>query len=198
LNTTALGKLYDRLTPAERLPLIIAASRRGDETERQRLAQAAPRTDLRVPDYYALGLALQESATFHIVDLLNLAAQFWQAWGLWGWFQSLPQRPEEEALKMGLVKSCAYEFTVHDAAWGLFCAEQRMEPEALLDFMPGYERIEMTRNEVRGLAYTHEEATMFLRLHGKPTAVAAMEEDVLKSLRELLKAREAWWNGDSA
>ena len=33
MNTNGLAKLYDRLTPKERLPLILAASARGDEAE---------------------------------------------------------------------------------------------------------------------------------------------------------------------
>ena len=37
MNTNGLARLYDRLTPRERLPLIMAASARGDEMERERL-----------------------------------------------------------------------------------------------------------------------------------------------------------------
>lgn len=42
MNTTKLAKHYESLTPEERLPLIIAACCRGDETERARLANSAP------------------------------------------------------------------------------------------------------------------------------------------------------------
>ena len=36
MNTNGLAKLYGQLTPKERLPLILAASARGDEAERNR------------------------------------------------------------------------------------------------------------------------------------------------------------------
>jgi hypothetical protein len=58
MNTKVLAKLYDRLTPRERLPLILAASARNDEVEGQRLAQSAPRMALRLPDYHGLGEGL--------------------------------------------------------------------------------------------------------------------------------------------
>ena len=41
MNTESLAKLYDRLTPFERVPLIAAAVSRGDEVERDRLVRSA-------------------------------------------------------------------------------------------------------------------------------------------------------------
>jgi hypothetical protein len=166
VNTNNLAKLYDRLKPAERLPLLIAATRRGDEAEQQRLMQAAPRTAYRVPDHLALTLALEEAATLHLVALLDRAANFWQAWGLWGWCQHSSRRklPEEQARMLGFARLHAYHFTTHVEAWQRFCAEQQIEPEALLDFMPGYDSIQRTQEHVRDLAYTYEEATIFLTL----------------------------------
>jgi hypothetical protein len=43
MNTKGLARHYAILTPWERLPLILAASARGDEQERSRLATSAPR-----------------------------------------------------------------------------------------------------------------------------------------------------------
>lgn len=42
MNTNTLVRHYDRLTPWERVALVMAAVARGDETERQRLADTAP------------------------------------------------------------------------------------------------------------------------------------------------------------
>jgi hypothetical protein len=77
MNTDDLAKLYDRLPPAERMPLIIGAGRRGDTVESRRLSQTAPRMSLTFPDYFPLSKALQESATWHVEQLLDLAAKFW-------------------------------------------------------------------------------------------------------------------------
>ncbi len=197
MNTDALAKLYDRLKPAERLPLIVAASRRGDEAERQRLMQAAPRTAYQVPDHFPLAMALEEAVTFHLLELLQWTGKFWQAWGLWGWCMhgSRPKEPEKEARMLGLVRMHAYHFTTHVEAWQRFTGELQIEPEALLDFMPGYDTILGTREAVRDLAYTFEEATIFLRLNGKEVEMPPTVEDVLLSLRGLLQARQAFWDG---
>jgi hypothetical protein len=54
VNTNGLAKLYDRLTPHERLPLIVAAAAWGDDQERQRLMGSAPKKLYEVPDYQGL------------------------------------------------------------------------------------------------------------------------------------------------
>ncbi len=54
MNTNSLARHDEILTPRERLPLIMAASARGDEAEAQRLAHSAPLVSLRVPDYFGL------------------------------------------------------------------------------------------------------------------------------------------------
>src|SRR5205807_544212 len=85
VNTGGLDRLYDRLIPCERLPLIIAASIRKDQRERQRLSDSAPTFGFEVPDYFGLAKALGEAVDIHLSTLLDLAATFWQFWGLWGW-----------------------------------------------------------------------------------------------------------------
>jgi hypothetical protein len=199
MNTDALAKLYDRLKPWERLPLIIAASRRGDDAERLQLAQAAPRTGYRLPDHFELGLAWQEAATMHVIELLRVAGDFWQAWGLWGWKQLRKGQNQEldEFRLLGMVRLHGCHFGVQVEGWGRFCAELQIAPGALVDFMPGYDLIERTRAHVRGLAFTAEEAAAFLRLQGRAPESLLTEEEVLRSWRELLQVREAWWGGET-
>jgi hypothetical protein len=48
VNTKGLARLYDRLTPWARLPLLLAALHRGDDAEAQHLAVSAPRIQLRL------------------------------------------------------------------------------------------------------------------------------------------------------
>src|ERR1700682_4117959 len=81
MDTTKLAKYYPTLTPWERLPLLLAASGRGDDTELQRLVATAPRRLLKVTDYYGLIQAFQEVANWHFMGLLQLAALFWERWG---------------------------------------------------------------------------------------------------------------------
>jgi hypothetical protein len=74
MNTNALAKLYDRLTPRERLPLIMAASARGDEQERSRLMASAPRVAYQVPDHFGLAMSFQEVGNHHFMQLLHISA----------------------------------------------------------------------------------------------------------------------------
>src|SRR5262245_58408033 len=79
MNTNGLAKLYDRLSSRERLPLILAASERGDETERERLVRSAPREVFRVPDYFGLGEGLLMQAVFHMTEVLSLSTMYFHA-----------------------------------------------------------------------------------------------------------------------
>jgi hypothetical protein len=59
----------------------MAASARGDERERSRLVVAAPQVSLQVPHYYGLAQAFREVADLHFMELLNLAALYFQGLG---------------------------------------------------------------------------------------------------------------------
>jgi hypothetical protein len=79
MNTDSLAKNYDVLSLAERLPLIHAASARGDSVEQERLKRSAPRVIYTVPDFFGLAEAFDEISTFHLLDLLDTAAAYNQA-----------------------------------------------------------------------------------------------------------------------
>jgi len=197
MNVNGLSKLYDRLKPAERLPLIVAAAVRGDEVERQRLALSAPKALYQVPDHFALGMAMQEVSTIHIVALLDLAANFWLWWGLWGWGEhpSRKKTAEREVRTFGLVQWYAYQFTINDQAWQRLCAEMKIEAAAMLDFMPGANILQRTREHIPDLVPTFEQACIILRLADIEVVMPPTVEEVLDSLRELVKRCEARWDG---
>jgi hypothetical protein len=83
MTTNPVSRLYDRLTPRERLPLLIAAARRGDAVESQRLQMSAPRQQFEIADYYPHADAFEEVAHYHLLTVLDLGMHFWQWWGLW-------------------------------------------------------------------------------------------------------------------
>ena len=176
MNTEGLAKLYDTLTPRERLPLIIGAAARGDEGERQRLMASAPKMSFQVTDYFGLAEALKEAAEFHLLTLLDLAANYWQWWGLW-MAHDLPGRSkasskpdrrrkkdaEAEGCRLAfLVRYFAYRFTVHMDGWRQFCSEMHIDPEVQLNFMIGWDMITRTEQRARDLAFTPEGAALFL------------------------------------
>src|SRR5215472_12253704 len=82
MNTKRLADLYDRLTPRERQALLIAASVRGDTSECERLNATAPSVTWKVAHNFGLAQALWQAADLHLITLLDLAAKFWQGWGL--------------------------------------------------------------------------------------------------------------------
>jgi hypothetical protein len=176
MNTDHLAKLYDALTARERLPLIIAAAARDDEAEQKRLSVSAPKETLQVPEHFRLARALAEVVHYHLLTVLDLAANFWQWWGLW-MAHNLPGQAEAKRAKgkrekaqaqaeafrrCCMVRYLAYRFTVHVDGWKRFCTGMAIEPEVPLDFMIGWDTIVRTEKRARDLAFTPEHAALFL------------------------------------
>ena len=198
MNTNGLAKLYGHLTPRERLPLLVAAAARGDEAERSRLVNSAPATVFKLPDYHALGEALELLSLFHLAQLLDLATRHWHASGVLGQdgWMSEDQDEETEAREGRLVSSVrllAYLFTVHADAWRGLCSELKIDADVLVSDLPGYDTVRLTERAARVLAFTADEATAWLRRDGDDTAQVVTVDAAVASLREFLDDRVAWW-----
>jgi hypothetical protein len=123
MNSNALAKLYDRLTPYERLPLIVAASLRGDEAERDRLANSAPKLLYKVRDYYWLASELRSLMLVHLAQMLDLSSLYWRASGMlesiasvWG------DKGEKRCGKiLDLLRIVAFRYCNEADAWRRFC-----------------------------------------------------------------------------
>jgi hypothetical protein len=179
MNTDSLSALYDQLNPPERVPLVIAAWSRGDTTELTRLHESAPTALFEVSDHRALTKALQEVVFYHLLTLLDLAAHFWQWWGLMlsnglrdqaaaaaaKGRRGKPAPKRAETLRdAGLARYFASRFVAHVEGWKQFCAAQHLDPEAQLTFMIGWDNIKRTESQARELAFSAEEAAWFVRL----------------------------------
>jgi hypothetical protein len=177
MNMRHLTNLYDRLTPLERLPLVIAAGARGDKAEQKRLSGSAPKARFEVPDYYGLAQALRRAADFHLLTLLDLAANFWQWWGLWmlgglpdqgtagvkkGQGAKAKAEKAQAARTGGITRYYASRFVNHVDGWKQFCLELHLDPEVQLNFMPGWDTITRTEEQARELAFSPEQAVGFL------------------------------------
>jgi hypothetical protein len=111
---------------------------------------------------------------------LDVAASYWQWWGLWGWHgqrrQSQTVREQgraagagdasaedaEELRTYGMVRYQAYRFITPIDGGGQFCREGHVEPGALLDCKPGRDRVTRTEARAREQAFQPEDAAMFL------------------------------------
>jgi hypothetical protein len=179
MTTNPVSRLYDRLTPRERLPLLIAAATRGDPVELQRLQTSAPKQKWEMRDYVPHADALNEVANYHMLTVLDLGMHFWQWWGLWltrGLRNQVADGPghgrggQEKAAKElerragCLVRYYAARFVAHVDGWKQFCAELHVDPEAPLDFMIGWDNIVRTESQARELAFTPDDAAWFVRL----------------------------------
>ena len=174
MNTKSLTQLYDQLTPSERLPLIIAAAARGDENERQHLMTSASKLAFQVPDYYPRAKALGEAVHYHMLTLLDLAAKFWQWWGLWMTSglrdgggkerkKGRRRRVDAEILKewraSGVVRYYASRFVAHVDGWKRFCTELHIDPEVQLEIMIGWETITHTDKTTTFTLADHADGT---------------------------------------
>jgi hypothetical protein len=172
VNTKALAKLYDRLTPSERLPLILAARERGDDAEAERLADAAGRITLSMSDHAPYAHAFDELATLVLLELLDDAGAYFDAF-----HHALEARDlfDEEGLDDGdaeeggdetdteadarpaadaaggpsiserqMDAALAFGFVLRVKAdgWKLFCERRNIPPLAPWKCLPGFDRLQ--------------------------------------------------------
>jgi hypothetical protein len=79
MTSKSFSKNYGSLTPEERFRLILAASGRGDELERDRLARAGKRIALSMEDHAPYAHAFDDLAMMTFLELLDYSARFFDA-----------------------------------------------------------------------------------------------------------------------
>jgi hypothetical protein len=124
MNANRLARMYDRLTVWERIPLLIAADARGDDTEYQRLLDTSPPRAWHFSEHLLAEQALHLLAMTYIVEQLDAAASYFFAL-----FQ-LGNDPQPEHWLLP-AESAAYFFTANAAAWRRFCADLDIAPNVL-------------------------------------------------------------------
>ena len=199
MNTKGLTGLYDRLTPLERLPLIMAAMERGDELEADRLSRSAPRIALGLPNYHGLGEGVLLLSLFHMVEQLDLGLVFWRAQSMAAEWETFPVGPEDQERVDRLwdcVHMFGYRLCMEADAWRLVCAEMHADPEALLRDIRGFDSLRDTEKLARALLWTPEEAAAFLRkISVDETEVPTLERSA-QNMRDLIDQRIRFWDGD--
>jgi hypothetical protein len=124
MNANAVAKNYGSLTPEERFRLILAASGRGDEAERDRLANAARRINLSTPDHAPFARAFDELALLTFIELVEDAARYFDAL----------ERADDDLALFG--DSDEAEEDEGDTAAGEEGEEAEEEPDAKADVEP--------------------------------------------------------------
>jgi hypothetical protein len=196
VNPNALAKLYARLRPSERLPLIIAASDRGDQAEADRLSRSVPRIRVGLPDYHGLGEGLLFLSLFHTMEQLDLGLLFWHAQGMATEYEEFPVDQGDKARADRLwdaTRLLAYKLCIQADAWKCFFAELQIDPETLLRDLPCYSTLQLTERAARAMVCTAEEAVELLRRVIPGDGELPTVERAVKVMRAIIDQRVAWW-----
>jgi hypothetical protein len=198
MNTNGLAKMYDKLTPRERLPLIMAAVDRGDDAEADRLARSAPRLHFGLPDYHGLAEGLQLLVLFHLLYLQDRAIYYWRCLAMleqdaWLCADGKESRSTDDRLEQ-ILRMWAYLYVIEADAWKRLATELKIDPETLLGDVPCYHTLRQTEETIRLTAFTEQEAMEYLRLRGDQEARLPTVETTLADMRAFLDNRVTSWD----
>jgi hypothetical protein len=79
MNANTVARIYPALTPEERFRLILAATHRGDQAERERLASAGQRVTFSVFDHAPYTAAFNDLSLLIFIELLEDAGRYTDA-----------------------------------------------------------------------------------------------------------------------
>jgi hypothetical protein len=149
--------MYDKLTPWERLPLLLAAQRRGDEVESGRLAATAPKIACQLHDYFGLAQAFTLVSLLHFIEVSRLAAQYFATFRL----PDDTRKEEQAALDQRVL--LAHLLKMNLAGWRQFCAEFRFDPEWCWSSLPGIDVVHRAAGLLDGIDLAPERVRAALR-----------------------------------
>ncbi len=188
MTANSLGKLYDRLTPWERVRAIIAAEKRGDENERTRLWETAPRICYSEP-YMVVDLIqmLFLMASFYRADLLTSLAWFNYCMDCGNQLADDDAFDVEQQSKLWRIgKFHAFLFYHKLDTWRAVCAELEIDADRVLpSVFPGGELGEESEPRLREWAFTPEQAADYLKTMGDEMEYATPAE-CAKAIRQRL------------
>jgi hypothetical protein len=177
-NTNGLARMYDKLTPWERLPLLMAARRRGDEVESGRLAATAPKITCQVPNHYGLAQAFTLVSVLHFLEVSRLATQFFATFAL----PDDTKKAEQAAVDSRVLVAHLFKTTL--AGWRQFCAEFRFDPEWCWSLLPGADKVKRAVELLDGAVPGFEMVNLAPELRDGPNPAP---ESVRAALRRQLK-----------
>jgi hypothetical protein len=210
MNTNGVAKNYAQLTPEERFRLILAASGRGDDAERERLGRAGKRITLSMPDHSPHAHALKELALVFYIELLDEAHRFTVM------FLTSHDEPGGRKGKKrarhnesdGADFILAYGFLLRTKAdgWKLFCERLNVPAFLLWRELPGFNWLQFTLALTEGSgsrpgpAFVAEGFLRWLndnRPAGTPelTEVPLSVEGIASETEALFRERVKWQGG---
>jgi hypothetical protein len=223
MNATAVTKHYGSLTPEERFRLILAASGRGDEAERDRLAHAGGRITLSMPGHAPYAQAFNDVSLLTFMELLDEAASYQEAFAVADNTRDTfdideteeesddtsegTGGPEQEDSKepvciraLDVALAAGYMLRTKANGWKLFCERLNVPPFLLWEAFPGFDRVQRALALTDRVAFVPEGFLRWLnhvRPKGEPalTAVPLTVEGVADANEEAYRKRVEWWGG---
>jgi hypothetical protein len=162
MNTNTLAKQYDKLTPLERVPMMLAAEARGDRVEMLRLGQSAPRREWKIADCYGLDQGLLWAAAVQMMVQLDLVESYSQVTMLLETGSTVLKKKTNDRLYKTL-QMVAFRIVQGADAWKLFCAGLNIDPVWLLRDLPGFKTVKRIEEEARPVAFNPTQALAYLR-----------------------------------
>jgi hypothetical protein len=171
MKAPPLAKNYKCLTPEERFRLILAASGRGDEAERDRLAHAGERIALSFQDHAPYGQAFGELSLLTFIELLEEAASYQEGFAIANDTRDTCGADEDEeesddtceetdapadddaaqedasqepacVRALDLALASGYMLRTKANGWKLFCERLNVPPFLLWEEFPGFDRVQ--------------------------------------------------------
>jgi hypothetical protein len=215
MKTSLAAPNYSLLTPEERFRLILAASERGDEVERDRLARAGDRIYLSMQDHAPYADAFDHLALLMFILLLEEAALYHDAFerchqeDLEGSEDAEMLEPEDkdpgahtdrEGRLFDLLLAAGYQLRAEAEGWKLFCEKVNIPPFLLWQDLPGFDRLQRALTLAEQAAFTAEGLLKWanrIRPAGEPewTEVPLTAETAARALEKAFQAYIRGWSG---
>jgi hypothetical protein len=196
MNTNKVAKAYDRLQPAERWPLIVAASQRKDYVECERLVDSAPRCHYRLRDYYGLAEGFQLVAQGHVAKMLELIVLYHETSGRLPDMPTRPRTPKERSqwrFFLDMVQVLVYLIVANDDGWKQFCSASNIDGDQFLRTFPGGGTVARTTAVLRLLKPCADVALVLIRRHAFRETEPNTPEDIAKGFRKELDQYTDGW-----
>jgi hypothetical protein len=201
MNANAVAKHYGSLSPEERFRLILAASARGDEAERERLVNAGGRITLSMRDHSPYAHSFSELNLLVFVELLEQAAGYFEAFfradeaadifggeaGEEGEGDDTEDGPDAEGTMGGkgdltpaqraldLALALGFMLRTKAEGWKLWCERLKLPPFLFWEELPGFDRLQRALALAEKAAFVSEGFLQWLnrvRPEGSPVLSA--------------------------
>ena len=223
MKAPPLVKNYTCLTPEERFRLILAASGRGDEVEKDRLVNAGGRIALSMPDHSPFAHAFNELSLLTFIELLDDAAFYQRCFDFADDVRDIFDDDEDEAeddaveethsqvdesldpgkdrtsfRTLDVTLAAGYMLRTKANGWKLFCERMNVPPFLHWDMLPGFERLQVLLATAEKAAFVPEG---FLRWFNRVRSAGELAlttapltiEGVADEIAEAFRQRVQWW-----